>query len=349
MGEILGLMISDFPNLRLQPKWMSGALQGNVDRGWESTPHLKDPGNWPAPMREQWGDDRGESAGREIQAHMHEQFRLVGNAIDAFEPDFLLVMYREGTETWGNFARPQWYIQAHEQLESKLWQSFGPRENLFDEPLDRSYVVPGHRQGALHIARQLQDKGWNPLYSLEPYHPNGFGHNMVALTVHLDFERRRFNRPLVPLAVDPFGFLRDRNNEGLTPWDRDMPRPLLPREAFTLGRDLAETIKASPWKVALVAGHDWAHQNDTARTNQPLHPDHEADSRRFEEWSAGRFTDWGDSWTFNEMEEHGQWEFLIAIILAGAMTHVGARVVHADFQPTWVFNDDFVTTIFEAK
>ena len=62
-----------------------------------------------------------------------------------------------------------------------------------------------------------------------------------------------------------------------------------------------------------------------------------------------RFTEWGDNWTFEEMEEHAQWELLVTIILAGAMTEVGAKIVHTDFQAGWLFNDDFVTTIFEVK
>lgn len=49
------------------------------------------------------------------------------------------------------------------------------------------------------------------------------------------------------------------------------------------------------------------------------------------------------------MEQHAQWELLVTIVLAGAMTELKAGVRHADFCPTWVCNDNFVTTIFEVR
>ncbi len=40
----------------------------------------------------------------------------------------------------------------------------------------------------------------------------------------------------------------------------------------------------SRWRVALVAGVDWSHANDSARESQRIHPDVEADRVRFEQW-----------------------------------------------------------------
>ena len=54
--------------------------------------------------------------------------------------------------------------------------------------------------------------------------------------------------------------------------------------------------------------------------------------------------------SFDEFEAHAQWELLIATVLAGAMAELGAGAPrHADFQPTWVCNDNFVTTVFESR
>jgi hypothetical protein len=49
------------------------------------------------------------------------------------------------------------------------------------------------------------------------------------------------------------------------------------------------------------------------------------------------------------MEAHAQWELLVTITLAGAMTELGAKVKHADFCPTRVCNDDFITTVFGVR
>ena len=50
------------------------------------------------------------------------------------------------------------------------------------------------------------------------------------------------------------------------------------------------------------------------------------------------------------MDRNGQWQILVTIILAGAMTEVDAGIKYAHFQEdTDIFNYDMVTTIFEAK
>jgi hypothetical protein len=172
---------------------------------------------------------------------------------------------------------------------------------------------------------------------------------LLATLLHLDWDKRELKTPLVPFAGDPFGFLRTRNAEGLSPWIKENPRPLLPKEAFALGRAIARTYRESPWRVALIAGVDWSHANDSGWERERIHPDVQADLRRYEEWKANKFTSWAEDWTFEEMEEHAQWELLVTIILAGAMTELGSRMVSSDFQAGWTFNDNFVTTLFEAK
>jgi len=349
MPEILGLTISDFPFLRLKPQYMSNVVQGNIARGWLNKPHLKEPSNWPRKMREAWAQDQGSAAGKIAQEIQIEQFRKIRSALDDFQPDFIVMFFRELGETFQAFAKPQYWVQAHEQVSVKLFHVFGNRENIFDEDPDREDIILGHRPGAMHLVRGLQNLGHNPLYSLESMNPNGLGHTALATTVHLDWDKREFATPIVPVGVDPFGFTRIRNNEGMTEWDKSKPRPLTPTEAFELGRSVARIYKASPWKVALVGAAGWSHANDTGLEHERLHPDIEADAVRFEQWRTNRFTEWGGNWTFEEMEEHAQWEMLIPIIIAGAMTEVGARVSHADFQPTWLFNSNSVNSIFGSN
>lgn len=349
MAEILGLTVSDFPYIRMKPHQMPGVVIGNIARGWKDKPHLKEPKNWPKPMQEAWGNDQGAAAGAAAQARQVGEFRKLKTALDAFNSDFMVFLYRDRGETFKSFALPQYWIQGHEKVQVKLYQLFGSRENYFEEDPDKLETLLGHPEGAFHLVRKLQDQGFNPLYTLESMHANGLGHNAIATAMHLDWDKREFKRPIVPIAVDPFGFLRTRNNEGLSPWNKDAPRPLLPKEAFQLGRAIARIYRDSRWRVAIVAGCDWSHANDSAWTYERLHPDIEADQKRYEEWKNNQFDRWGDNWTFEEMEEHAQWQLLVTIILAGAMTELGARVKYSDFQPTWLFNDNFVTTIFEVR
>ncbi len=248
-------------------------------------------------------------------------------------------------------SAPQFWISAHERVRAQLYILWGFfRANYFEEDPDRFDVLAGHRPAALLLARDLEHAAIKTRVVDEPLHPNGLGHNALATAVHLDFDQRKFATPIVPLGIDPFRLDRERNNEGLSPWDRGNPNPpLTPAEAFRLGQQIAASLRRSPWRVAIVAGVDWSHANDSARELERLHPDVEADRARFEQWRSGRFNKWGESWTFEEMEQHAQWELLVTIVMAGAMTELKAGVRNADFCPTWVCNDNFVTTIFEVR
>ncbi len=349
MSEILGLTLTHFPYMRLKPYHMTSVLTGNIGRGWLDKPHLKEPANWPPRMREEWGNDQGTTAGTKAQQHEIEQFRKVREALDEFNPELIVIFYRDLAENFKNFAKAPYWIHGHEQINLKLFQIFGNRENYWEEDPDRIDTIKGSPEAAQLLTRKLQDAGLNPLLVPEPMAPLGLGHNALATILHLDWERREFKTPVLPVAIDPFGFLRTRNNEGMSPWNRDLPRPLLPREAFDLGRQIARVFKASCWRVALAAGTGWSHANDSGWEFERLHQDIEADQARYEEWRTNQFDRWGDSFNFEEMEQHAQWELLISIVIAGAMTEIGANVRYSDFYASTVLNSSWVTTIFEVK
>jgi hypothetical protein len=294
---------------------------------------------------------RGFTAGKIAQQHEIEQFRLLRAELDRFAPDLIMVLYRDSGETFADAERPQFWISAHERVRTQLYWLWGFfRGNFFEEDPDRVDVLAGHRPAALHLARDLEGAAIKTRVVDEPQHANGLGHNALATAVHLDFDQRKFATPIVPIGIDPFRFGRERNNEGLSPWDQSNRNPpLTPAKAFQLGRQIAVSMRRSPWRVALVAGVDWSHANDSAWELERVHPDVEADRARFEQWRRGKFDNWGEDWNFDEMEQHAQWEILVTIVMAGAMTELQAAVRHADFCPTWVCNDNFVTTIFEVR
>ena len=353
MAELLGMTVSDFPFLRMKPHHMPWVLWGNLAWGWRERPHLCDRASWPEPMRAEWGDDRdqGARAGRAHQQRQIVQFQRLGEALDAFDPDLLVFLYRDVHETFAGGERPQFWIHAHDAVQCQLYQLWTFfRDNWFEEDPDRIDTLRGHPQAAALVAGALRRAGMEPRVVERSPHPNGLGHNALATAVHLDWERREFRRPILPIGIDPFGFGRVRGEQGLSRWDPLHPQPpLTPRQAFDLGVELARALRPSPWRVALVAGVDWSHANDSGVELERIHPDVEADRRRFQQWQAGDFGRWGDDWGFEEMERHAQWELLIPIVLAGAMSETGAPVSWADFQPTWVCNDNFVTTLFEPR
>ena len=56
MAEILGLGLTHYPGLFMHDKDASVFLRNTLARGGLPA-HLKDPANWPEPMRREWSND----------------------------------------------------------------------------------------------------------------------------------------------------------------------------------------------------------------------------------------------------------------------------------------------------
>jgi hypothetical protein len=357
MAEILGLSVSQFPLLRMKPQDMANILKGLMRNGWKDFPDHRDPAKWPPEMRKDWDGDEGLATVSRAQEHQIGQFRKLHSALDEFQPDCVVMLYRDMGEPWGGGAgepgsfRPKYWVHSQDAVTLRPYQPFAGGSNYWDEDPATEVGVRLHRDAADHLLGTLEKSGRKPTLCDAAGNKAklGLGHNCVAGIIHLDWDRRTFDLPLVPIGIDPFGFNRARNVEGLSPWDRNAPPPLSPAEAFDLGRGIARTFSTSSWRVALVASGAWSSSQNTARSRGPLHPNHAADRARFEQWRSNGFHTWGADWTFEQMEENAQWEVLVAIVLAGAMTEIGAGVRRADLATNWILNANWVNTIFEPK
>ncbi|MEE8517667.1 MAG: hypothetical protein V3S98_00910 [Dehalococcoidia bacterium] len=348
MGDILGLGTTDYPRLRSPDPAMTGPLQGNL-RGSHLKEEMKDPSNWPKPMQAEWGDDEGLATGQKARAHQIEQFEKLRGELDAFKPDFVLAFSKDSRESLKNFSVPQFWVQAHDSITAKVFQGPGARESgetFFGQDFDREVELAGHPEGARHLIRGLQDAGFDPAYSTETMHPTGLAHTFCGVVTHLDWGSWEFKTPFVPVSLDPFG-LRQRGPDGCEPLTEKTLPPITAQRAFDLGRNTARILKASPWKVALVAGVGWSHANNTSWEKSWVHPDIEADKRRYEEFAANKFGTW-NKFTPEEFEEHGQWELLCWIALAGAMTELGATIKWSDFEGHYIFNSVWVNCAFNV-
>lgn len=348
MAEILGLGTTDYPRLRAADGFMTAPFKGTLNSGYRSE-NAQDPKNWPEPMQKEWSDDEGLAVGKRKREHAAAQFQILESALDEFHPDLILIWAKDYRESLKTLALPQWWIQANQEFQVKLYTPFGSGESYFGLGLaDQIVTVPGHQSAGLHLVQGLQNEGFDTTYSLESNHPNGLAHTHAGVVTHLNWHKREFTTPILPVSVDMFGFMRERTAGGLSTWDKTMPGPISPQRAFDLGRATARVFKSSPWRVALVAGTSWSHTNNTDRSKEWVHPDHTADLERYQQWENNKFSDWGSNWTFDQMEEHGQWEHLCWIMLAGAMTEIGAKIVHSDIEINYVYNDNWVNTVFST-
>ena len=86
--------------------------------------------------------------------------------------------------------------------------------NRFGEDPDELVTLKGHQDGALYLVRGLQDEGFDPMHSTEQMRPARITHTFAGVAVHLDWDKREFDTPFIPMPIDPFG-PRDRRPEGL--------------------------------------------------------------------------------------------------------------------------------------
>jgi len=340
VGKLLGLGISDFPFLRFEGPF-TGVLK-NALASPRMKPEMKDPSNWPEPMRREWANDEGLAASEPVRQRQVDNLRRVRTALDDFKPDFIVMLAKDHMETLQKFALPPYWIGAWEGFEMKPF-SMRP-QNVFGEDQDRVVKVQGHPEGAFTLVRALQKAEMYPTYALQSMHPNGITHTFCGAITHLDWDKRRFADRIVPIPIDPFG-PRERAPEGLGPIARDMPMPLPSERAFRMGQVIAKAIRQSNYNVAFVAATGWSHTQNTSWERGWVHPDMEGDAARYDEWCDNRFDRW-QHFSYEDMEEHGQWEHICWIVLAGAISEAGAKVEYSDFQANWCFNQNMVNTVF---
>src|SRR5437667_10391019 len=110
----------------------------------------------------------------------------------------MVYCYRDLNEAFRGQVRPQWWIHSHEQVDLKLFQIFGNRENYWEEDPDRVDTIQGHPEAAYLLTRKLQDAGLNPVLAIDPMAPLGLGHNALATIHHVDWDRNEVKPPVLP-------------------------------------------------------------------------------------------------------------------------------------------------------
>ncbi len=99
------------------------------------------------------------------------------------------------------------------------------------------------------------------------------------------------------------------------------------------GAATARALKATEWRVAVMASSSWSHSFLTAK-NHYLYPDLPADRARYEEMRDGQLDRW-QSLTTGQLEDAGQQELLNWVCLAGAIANsAGGRCGRTWRRPT---------------
>ncbi len=339
MGEIMGMGSTHWP-LLVQPDdanaWPFLRTLANDPRVPEE---LKIPTNWPEAVRVEYGEDDGASAHKEHRARLVTAFRHMKEEIEAFKPDFIVML---GDDQYENFTEdiiPPFCVMAYDDLTSYPFKGrLAGKPNVWGEPEDHGIKIQSKPEIARWLAGRFLEEGVDMAYSYKPLHYEGLGHAFVNIHMFLDYDRTGFDFPVVPIQVNSYGsrIIRNRravNGHGVEP---DPPSPS-PKRTFEVGQVTARILKDSPWRTVLYASGGWSH-GFLVEKNHCLWPDIETDRLRAQQIREGRDHEWKNI-TVAEIEASGQQELMSWICVAGAMNELGQKGEVVDYLETaGVFN-----------
>ncbi len=353
MAEILGLGMTHAPSLYRHDSDLVASLRRTL--GGKGTPaHLRDPANWPAPMRTEWGDDEGAAATRAHRTRCFAAMRILRERLDAFRPDLVVIF---GDDQYENFIEdivPPFCIYIVEQMASRPFDAAGAasrlQPNFWREPNDKVFHHRGHTEAARYLTNCLAEAGTALPYAYRLRYARGLAHAFINTLLYLDIDRTGFDYPVLPFHVNCYGGALVRSRGGqIAPGDiasTTEPDPPAPSATacFDVGRAIGRAFAASPWRVALIGSSSWSHAFLTAK-NHWLHPDHASDRDRLAELRDGQFACWRDL-PGAQLEDAGQHELLNWITLAGAMTQLGNKAEIVDYAETYLVNSNKCFAVF---
>jgi len=346
MGEILGIGATHYPPGLVPDEYKPWPLARMLHSDPRIPAHMQDPANWPEPMRLEFGDDEGIAAHRAHRARVFSAFRTIREEIDAFKPD-LIVMW--GDDQYENFKEdiiPPFCVLAYDKLSFNPYKRLRGRPNIWGEPEDKVFTNAGHQAAGRFLASRLLEEGIDMSYAYRPLHEDGLGHAFANTLLFLDLDRKGFEYPVLPVAINCYGSNVIRNRGGGSQYsdEPDPPSPS-PRRCFEMGQATARILKASPWRVVLMASSSWSHGFLTEK-NHWMYPDLEADRALLGQLQAGEYDKWRDL-PLRQMEAAGQQEVLNWVCLAGAMAEMGYKMKLLDWCETWLFNAPKCLAIFQ--
>ncbi|MGE0742628.1 MAG: extradiol ring-cleavage dioxygenase [Hyphomonadaceae bacterium] len=342
MAEILVMGITHFPALATPDEVMTGFIPLML-KNPKLPADLRDPKNWPGPMREEWGADAGVSAAKRHRAELVDWMGKCRSALDEFAPDFVLIWGDDQYENFKEDVVPAYCVNAHAEF-----NYHPPKRNVWNEEAGTTFRLPGARDAGKHLATKLIEAGFDTAYSYKPLHDD-LGHAFANVLLFLDYERRGIAYPILPVSLNSYGRRVICQKGGFPDFsvDPDLlsfdPPGPTPWRLYDMGAETARILVASPWRVAIIASSGWSHGFLTPKNNY-LFPDVAADRKLFDALANGDYATWR-RWPAAAIEDSGQQEVLNWMCLAGALDALGRGPGVTHFMETWIFNSSKVFLI----
>ena len=359
MAEILGLGLTHFGGFMFSDAEMGSRITAAL-KGAKLPAHLKNPANWPARMREEWGDDEGAGFAARHRADYFAGLRRIREALDAFKPDAVIIFGDDQYECFREDLVPPYCVFINSAFEVKPYLRArglgGDTPNIWNDPYDTVLRYDSTPKIAKRLVVELLKQGFDPAYAYDVPHQHYLGHAFANTLLFLDHERRGWPYPIIPFAINAYGsaLIREKGglvaapgpNDGPQDDEPDPPGPS-PQRCFDLGVAIARTLRASPWRVALVATASFSHAFLTDK-NHRFFPDVPSDRLRFGEIKAGNYRAWREL-PLAMLEDCGQHELLNWYPVIGAMAELGQPPSYCELLETYTMNSNKCVAVFPPR
>ena len=351
MGAILGIGMSHYPGFIYPDRDMAMRVK-QVITSPKVPERLKNPSDWPEPMQREWSDDEGAAFAAQHRAAFLDGVRKARRAIEVFAPDYVLIFGDDQYENFREDIIPPFCIFIQDEFRTQPFlrgRGGKPQPNVWEEPTDRTLITRGARKAAKVLATRLLEAGFDMSYAYRMLHHDGLGHAFANTLLYLDYDRKGWEYPIVPIQVNAYGrnIIRNRGAAGslfaTEEREFDPPAPS-PRRCFELGQSIARIVRDGYERVALIGSSSWSHAFLTAK-NGWVYPDVESDRKRFAELKSGDYLAWRDL-GLDAIEDAGENEILNWLPLAGARYEMQQRPSYCEFMESYLMNSCKCVAIF---
>jgi catalytic LigB subunit of aromatic ring-opening dioxygenase len=351
MGDILCIGVSHYPPLSGKNESMANIFRNRLnDPGVPDA--AKDPANWPQMLRDELGEDDGAAAAEFHRQRMTEGMSKCMQALRDFNPDFCVIWGDDQYENFREDIIPPFSVLAYEDMVLKPWaqsvesSDMVGKPNYWDEPKEFELPVKFAQDEARQLVSDLIHDEFDMAYAYKPLHHPGIAHSILNAILYLDWERKGWDWPIIPVTVNCYGervishrgFVTDLKDERRP----DPPAPV-PKRCYDLGAATARIFRDSPHRVALIASSSWSHAFLCDKTFRLL-PDVAFDREMYSALLEGDYEHWRNT-SLTELTDTGNPEMLNWMALAGAMNELGRKPVWSDFVETCLFNSTKVALI----
>jgi hypothetical protein len=353
MAHFLGLGITHYPLLAGTDEHMAGLLRWTLADP-DIPAEAKDPANWPAAMRDEWGTDGGVAAAAGHRKLLVENLSRCREALDAFDPDVLVVWGDDQYENFREEVIPPFCVLAYGDVEVDPFEVMTNRgsPNAWGLPDDTTMTLHGDADGARRLADGLMERGFDVAYSYQKRTNAPFPHAIANTQLFLDYPHagHEFPYKMIPITVNCYGQHAIARRGGLARFaeiadERLDPVGPSPARCFDLGRAVAQSFAGTDLRVALVASSSWSHAFLTDKTWH-ITPDTAADLRLYDMFVAGDYAPWKAT-TTADIVGSGQHEMLNWFCLTGAAEELGLQLSWSELVTTDVFNSNKCFAVFE--